>query len=79
MAVSSNAPAPTCPCRISERRKFSRGQLMLTQSLARVCQIFQDEEYNRVVLPDEESFLKRHEAKMMIGHDEDKWVDGKAV
>ncbi|MCJ1401106.1 hypothetical protein MMC11_004318 [Xylographa trunciseda] len=39
--------------------------------------IFQDEEYNRVVVPDEESFLKRSEAVMMIGHDEDKWVDGK--
>ncbi len=32
-----------------------------------------------MVIPDEESFLKRHEAKLMIGHDEDKWVDGKAV
>lgn len=39
-------------------------------------QIFQDEEYQRVVIPDEESFLKRSEATMMIGYDEDKWVDG---
>jgi len=30
-------------------------------------------------VPDEESFLKRHEATMMLGWDEDKWVDGKAV
>ena len=45
----------------------------------RVYQIFQDEEYTRVVLPDEETFLKRHDVKMMIGHDEDKWVGGKAV
>ena len=33
----------------------------------------------QVVVPDEESFLKRSEAVMMIGYDEDKWVDGKAV
>ncbi|MCJ1316940.1 hypothetical protein MMC15_002261 [Xylographa vitiligo] len=39
--------------------------------------VFQDEEYKRVVIPDEESFLKRSEAVMMIGYDEDKWVDGK--
>ncbi len=42
-------------------------------------QVFQDEEYLRVVVPDEESFLKRHEGKMMIGHDDTKWVDGKKV
>ncbi|MCJ1415701.1 hypothetical protein MMC32_002033 [Xylographa parallela] len=39
--------------------------------------VFQDEEYKRVVIPDEESFLKRSEAVMMIGYDEEKWVDGK--
>lgn len=32
----------------------------------------QNEEYNRVVVPDGESFLKRGEAQMMIGYDEDK-------
>ena len=31
------------------------------------------------MVPDEESFLKRDEARMMIGWDEDKWVDGKVV
>ena len=42
-----------------------------------MLQVFQDEEYQRVVVPDEESFLKRSEATMMVGWDEDKWVDGK--
>lgn len=32
-----------------------------------------------MVVPDEESFLKRSEAVLMIGHDEDKWVDRKVV
>lgn len=30
-------------------------------------------------MPDEESFLKRSEAVMMLGWDEDKWVDGKRI
>ncbi|MCJ1389885.1 hypothetical protein MMC18_002742 [Xylographa bjoerkii] len=42
-----------------------------------IFQVFQDEEYKRVVIPDEESFLKRNEAVMMIGYDEDKGLDGK--
>ena len=31
------------------------------------------------MVPDEEKFLKRHEAKMMIGSDEVLWVDGKTA
>jgi hypothetical protein len=38
--------------------------------------VFQDEEYQRIVIPDEMTFLKREEAKMMIGHEEVKWSDG---
>jgi len=30
-------------------------------------------------VPDEEKFLKRGEAVMMLGRDVDLWVDGKAV
>jgi hypothetical protein len=30
-----------------------------------------------VVVPDEEKFLKRSEAVMMIGRDEELWIDGK--
>ena len=51
--------------------------LLLYMAVKTACQVFQDEEYKRVVIPDEESFLKRSEAVMMIGYDEDKWVDGK--
>lgn len=40
-------------------------------------QVFQDEEYNRVVVPDEEKFLKRKDAKMMVGWDEVKWEQKK--
>jgi hypothetical protein len=36
-----------------------------------------DEDYLKVVVPDEEKFLKRDEALPMVGWDEDKWVDGK--
>jgi hypothetical protein len=42
-------------------------------------QIFQDEEYLRVVVLDEGKFLKRHEAQIMVGYDKDLRVDGKAV
>lgn len=41
--------------------------------------VFQDEEYLRVVVPDEEKFLKRNEAVMMIGRDEELFVDGKVT
>ena len=41
--------------------------------------VFQDEEYNRVVVPDEQSFLKRDQAVMMIGYDEEKKVGGKVL
>jgi len=33
--------------------------------------VFHDEEYLKVVVPDEEKFLKRGEAVMMLGWDED--------
>ena len=55
------------------------GWIKLSVNSLQLLQIVQDEEYNRVVVPDEESFLKRHEAKIMIGYDEDKMVDGKVV
>lgn len=42
-------------------------------------QVFQDEEYLRLVVPDEEKFLKRSEAVLMLGRDDTKWVDGKKV
>ena len=42
-------------------------------------QVFQDEEYKRMVIPDEEKFIKRSEAVMMIGHDEEKWEGGRKL
>jgi hypothetical protein len=43
--------------------------------------VFEDEEYLRIVVPpDEEKFLKRHEAVMMIGRDvEELFVYGKVA
>jgi hypothetical protein len=38
-----------------------------------------DEEYLRVVVPDEQKFLKRESAIMMIGEQEDQKLDGKVV
>jgi hypothetical protein len=44
-----------------------------------VVQVFTNEEYLRIVVPDEEKFLKRSEAEMIVGWEETKWVDGKRV
>jgi hypothetical protein len=41
--------------------------------------VFQDDEYLRIVVPDEEKFLKRHEAVMMLGRDETLWDNGKVI
>ncbi|CAD6566935.1 MAG: hypothetical protein CYPHOPRED_001279 [Cyphobasidiales sp. Tagirdzhanova-0007] len=59
---------------------YDGGADMWAKSLEDLMAVFQDEEYKRLVVPDEESFLKRSEAKMMIGYDEQKeWSDGKVV
>jgi hypothetical protein len=42
-------------------------------------QIFQDEEYNRLVVPDEQKFIKREEGLLMIGSDEVKLDGGKVL
>jgi hypothetical protein len=44
-----------------------------------VCQVFTNDEYTRVVVPDEQTFLKRDEAAMMIGWEVPKWFEGKEV
>jgi len=59
--------------------EYDGGVEMWAETLEDLMAVFQDEEYLRVVVPDETSFLKRHEGKMMIGYDEVKWVDGKKV
>jgi len=58
---------------------YDGGVNIWANSVEDMMAVFQDEEYNRVVVPDEESFMKRHDAKMMLGHDEDKWADGKVL
>lgn len=48
-------------------------------SLEDFAAIFADPIYGSVVVPDEESFLKRGESMVFIGEEETKWVDGKAA
>ncbi|RDW64248.1 hypothetical protein BP5796_10750 [Coleophoma crateriformis] len=57
--------------------EFDGGVEMWADSVEELMAVFQDEEYLRVVVPDEESFLKRSEAVMMLGNDEVKWDIGK--
>lgn len=41
--------------------------------------MFHDAEYLEKVVPDEEKFLLRSEAVMMVGWEEEVWRDGKEV
>ncbi|KAK1993028.1 hypothetical protein LX36DRAFT_643800 [Colletotrichum falcatum] len=53
---------------------FDGAATMWARSLEDLGAIFSDAEYNAIVVPDEEKFLKRSEAVPMIGWDEDKFV-----
>ncbi|KAK2055304.1 hypothetical protein LY76DRAFT_520726 [Colletotrichum caudatum] len=53
---------------------FDGAATMWARSLEDLGAIFSDSEYNAIVVPDEEKFLKRSEAVPMIGWDEDKFV-----
>ncbi|CVL03257.1 uncharacterized protein FPRN_00050 [Fusarium proliferatum] len=53
---------------------FDGAAIMWAKSLADLHSIFSDPEYNRIVVPDEEKFLKRAEAVPIIGWDEVKFV-----
>ncbi|KAH8894673.1 hypothetical protein GQ53DRAFT_858255 [Thozetella sp. PMI_491] len=46
---------------------------MWARSLEDLMAIFTDADYNRIVVPDEEKFLKRSEAVPILGWDEDKY------
>jgi len=59
--------------------EYDGGVNIWARNMEELMAIFQDEEYLRVVVPDEEKFLKRNEATMMLGKDVDLWVDGKVV
>lgn len=45
----------------------------------RCQQVFTNEEYLKIVVPDEQTFLKREEAVMMVGYEVPRWVEGKEV
>ncbi|KAF5720109.1 dimeric alpha+beta barrel [Fusarium mundagurra] len=53
---------------------FDGAATMWAKSLEDLHAIFSDPEYNRIVVPDEEKFLKRSEAVPIIGWDEVKFV-----
>jgi len=46
-------------------------------SLEDLLAIAEDEEYNRVVVPDEKKFTKRDEWEYMLTYDEPIWENGK--
>ncbi|EXJ75708.1 uncharacterized protein A1O5_00215 [Cladophialophora psammophila CBS 110553] len=52
---------------------------MVAESMDELLSVFADEEYLRVVVPDEKKFLKRETAIMMIGEEQPKKVDGKVM
>ncbi|KAK1948660.1 hypothetical protein LY78DRAFT_595387, partial [Colletotrichum sublineola] len=53
---------------------FDGAATMWARGLEDLGAIFSDSEYNAIVVPDEEKFLKRSEALPMIGCNEDKFV-----
>ncbi|CAI6100744.1 unnamed protein product [Clonostachys chloroleuca] len=52
---------------------------MWAASMEDLLEVFTNEEHLRIVVPDEQKFLKREEAQMIVGLEEPKWVDGKRV
>ena len=41
--------------------------------------MFGNEEYLKIVVPDEQTFLKRDEAVMLLGYEVPRWFEGKEV
>ncbi|KAI1380263.1 hypothetical protein F4677DRAFT_441579 [Hypoxylon crocopeplum] len=56
---------------------YDGGANMWATSIKNLLAIFTDEEYLRVVVPDEANFFKRADVAIMVGWEEDKWEDGK--
>jgi hypothetical protein len=52
---------------------------MLNLADIRTTQVFTNEEYLKIVVPDEQKFLKRDDAVMLVGWEVPRWVDGKEV
>ena len=59
--------------------EYDGGVEIWARSIEELMAVFQDPEYLHLVVADEEKFLKRHEALMMIGRDEELFVDGKVA
>ncbi|KAF2107429.1 hypothetical protein BDV96DRAFT_606528 [Lophiotrema nucula] len=58
---------------------YDGGAEMWARSVEDLMSVFTNEEYLKIVMPDEQMFLKREEAVMMVGYDVPRWVDGKDV
>ena len=52
---------------------------MWAKSYDDLMEVFSNEEYLKVVVPDEQKFLKREEAVMMLGWEVPRWMEGKEV
>ncbi|XDG05820.1 hypothetical protein ABKA04_005435 [Annulohypoxylon sp. FPYF3050] len=70
----------------TDLRQFGIGMLsydgaasMWAKSLEELLEVFNSEEYLKTVVPDEEKFMNRSEIVTMVGWDEDKWENGKAM
>jgi hypothetical protein len=59
--------------------KFDGAAEMWVEKLEDLATVFQNEEYLKVVVPDEESFMKRDQAMVLVGQELPKWVEGKAL
>ncbi|KAI1454433.1 EthD domain-containing protein [Annulohypoxylon moriforme] len=58
---------------------YDGGASMWANSLEDLLAIFTDEEYLKIVVPDEEKFFNRAEVVTMVGWEEDKWENGKSL
>ncbi|KAJ9615787.1 hypothetical protein H2200_001864 [Cladophialophora chaetospira] len=52
---------------------------MCAKSFDDLMEVFSNEEYLRVVVPDEQTFLKRDEAVMMLGWEVPRWFEGEEI
>lgn len=59
--------------------QFDGAAEMWAKSYDDLMAVFTNEEYLKIVVPDEQTFLKREEALMLVGYEVPRWVDGKEV
>ena len=58
---------------------YDEGAEFWAESYESAMAVFQDPEYLRVAVPDEQKFLDREMAVMMVGYEEVKWDGGRAI